>query len=157
VAAIIADVMPSVHWHGDPAEAFLFHRTQEIAGILASVQTRRGDRCGVETAFKSEAGFFRRVIERADHEVFAVMAARTAGQSFILVRQPLHHLRPGNVGAQLATGFRYGFDGRERRHQSPKTDSMGPPIKTSMGNPSIRTRTVAASIGIAPGKACESA
>ncbi len=96
------------------------------------MQTRFCNRHRIEAAFESEAGFLRCVVKSADYEVFAVMSLRTPRQSFILGSKPLDNFSPRNVCPE----FRMGENAEECNptDQVPKSDSIGPPIKTSMGS-----------------------
>jgi hypothetical protein len=62
------------------------------------------------------------------------MALRTPRQFIVLVRKPLNDFRPWDVGMQLRIERCCENENREREYQSPKTDSIGLPIKTSMGS-----------------------
>jgi len=96
------------------------------------MQTGLCDRCCIEAAFESEAGFFRCVIKSADNEVFTIMPLRTPPQFFVLMREPLDNFRPGDVRSESRTSENAA--GRKAGDQVPKSDLTGPPIKTSMGS-----------------------
>ena len=98
------------------------------------MQPRLCNRRRVKAALETKTRFLRRVIERAHDEVFTVVPLRTPRQFVVLVRKPLQDFRPWDVGVQLRIERCYDNETREREDQSPKTDSIGPPIKTSMGN-----------------------
>ena len=134
VSTVVTNIIASVHWCNDPAEAFLLHRAQKIAWILSPAQTGFCNSRRIEAAFESEAGFFRCVIKSTDYEVFAVMSFRTPRQSFILMREPLDNFRPRNVCSEFRIGCAQTTKGCNPSDQSPKSDSIGPPIKTSMGS-----------------------
>ena len=55
----------------------------------------------IETAFESEAGFFRCEIKCADYEVLAVMSLRTPRQFFVLICEPLDNFGPRDVRPEL--------------------------------------------------------
>ncbi len=60
------------------------------------------------------------------------MSLRTPRQPFILIRKPLDYFRPRDVRSEFTTSEN--AEGRNPGDQVPKTDSIGPPIKTSMGS-----------------------
>ena len=64
--------------------------------------------------------------------VLAVVTLGAPGQFFVLMGQSLHHFRPWNVRAQLRIAR--GENGQTANDQSPKTDSIGPPIRISIGS-----------------------
>ena len=98
------------------------------------MQPRFRNRRRVKDALESKTRFLRCVIKRAHDEVFTVMSLRTPRQFVVLVRKPLHDFRPWDVGVQLRIERRCENETREREDQSPKTDSIGPPIRISMGS-----------------------
>src|SRR6188472_2042158 len=126
------NVIAPVDRCNNPAKAFLLHRAKKIARIFSSAQTTFCDRGRVKSAFECEARFFRSVIESADYEVFTVMSLRTPRQLFVLIRKPPDNFRPRNVRSEVGTSEN--AEGRNPADQSPKSDSIGPPIKTSMGS-----------------------
>lgn len=132
IAAVIANVISIVNRRPNSAEAFLFYRAQKIARILSALQSGFRDWSCIKAALESETRFFWCVIERAHDEVFAVMSLRTPRESVVLVRKPLHDFRPWDVGVQLR--IERCKENRERDDQLPKTDSIGPPIRISMGS-----------------------
>ena len=62
------------------------------------------------------------------------MSLWTPREFVVLVRKPLHDFRPWDVGVQLRIERCCENEKRERDDQSPKTGSIGPPIKISMGS-----------------------
>src|SRR5439155_22567302 len=129
---VVTNVISSVHRGNDPAEAFLFHRAQKVTRVFSPAQTTFCNWGCVESAFEREAGFLRRVIKSTNYEVIAVMSLRASRQSFILIRKPLDNFRPRDVRSEFATSE--SAEGRNPGDQVPKSDSTGPPIKTSMGS-----------------------
>src|ERR1043166_209563 len=93
--------MTTVDRRDDPADAFLLHRAQEIARISSSSQPGLRHRRRVESAFKCKPGLHRRVIKRADDEIFARVSARAIREFFIFDLETLHDLRPWNFRARL--------------------------------------------------------
>jgi len=96
------------------------------------MQSRFYNRGRIEAAFESEAGFLRCVIKSTDYEVFAVMTLGTSRQFFILIRKSLDNFRPRNVRSKFRTSENAA--GRKPGDQLPKSGSIGPPIKTSIGS-----------------------
>ena len=134
IAAIVANVISAVHGRRNSPEAFLFYGAQKIARILSPLQSGfRYWRC-IKPALESETRFFWCVIDRAHHEVFAVVSLRTPREFVVLVRKPLNDFRPWDIRVQLRIERRREDENRERDDQLPKTDSFGPPIKISMGS-----------------------
>src|SRR5262245_32388311 len=130
-AAIVTNVMMSVNRRHDSADALLFYRAKKIAGIFPSAQAGLCYWCCIKAALKGETGFFRCVIERTHNEILAVVTLGAPGQSFVLICQSLHDFRPWNVRANLQ---RPSGQNRDCSNQSPKTDSIGPPIRISIGS-----------------------
>ena len=132
IAAVVTNVIAPVDWRNDPAEAFFLHRTQKVTRVFSPAQTMFCNWGCVKSAFEREAGFLRSVIKSTDYEVFAVMSLRAPRQSFILIRKPLDNFRPRDVRSESGTSEN--AEGRNPADQVPKSDSIGPPIKTSMGS-----------------------
>jgi hypothetical protein len=61
------------------------------------------------------------------------VSLRTPRQFVVLVRKPLHDFRPRDVRMQLRIDRRDENKTRESEVQLPKPDSIGPPIRISMG------------------------
>src|SRR5205814_10023232 len=101
ISAVVANVIVAVDRRNYSAKPFLFDRAKEIASVGSTVHSRFCDRCRVETAFESETGFHRRVIESTDDEVVAVVTLRTPRQLLIFRGKTLHDFRPWNVCTQL--------------------------------------------------------
>ena len=134
IAAVVANVISAANGRRNSAEAFLFYRAQKVARILSPLQSGLRSRRRVKAALGSETRFFWCVIERAHDEVFAVVSLQAPRQFVVLVRKPLHHLRPRDIPIELRIARRDENKTGEREDQSPKTDSIGPPIKISMGS-----------------------
>jgi len=132
IAAVVTNVIAPVDWRDDPAEAFFLHRTQKVTRISSPAQTAFCNWGCVKSAFKREAGFLRRVIKGTDYEIFAVMSLRTPRQSFVLIRKPLDNFRPRDICSE--SGRSENVESRDSCDQVPKSDSIGPPIKTSIGS-----------------------
>ena len=98
------------------------------------MQPRFRNRRRVKAGLESKTRFLRCVIKRAHDEVFTVVSLGTPRQFVILVRKPLDDLRPWDVGVQLRIERCCENETRKREDQSPKTDSIGPPIRISMGS-----------------------
>ena len=62
------------------------------------------------------------------------MSLRAPRQFIIFIREPLDDFRPRDVGAEVPTERWQKNKTRKREDQSPKTDSIVPPTKTSMGS-----------------------
>src|SRR6266513_1276691 len=124
--------MSPVNRRSNSADAFLFHGAQKIARIFSAVQSGLSNRSRVKAALKSKSPFLWCVIERAHDEVFTVVSLRTPRQFVVLIREPLHNLRPRDVRIQVRIEGCCENENCEREDQSPKTDSIGPPIKLSM-------------------------
>ena len=86
----------------------------------------------IEAAFESKSGFFRCVIKSANDEVFAVMSLRTSRQFFVFRRKTFDNFKPGDVRPDFRTSE--DAECRKPGDQMPKSDSIGPPIKISMGS-----------------------
>src|SRR5437763_15711930 len=99
-AAIVPDVIQAVDRCGDAAESFFLYRGKELARIAPSTQTARCDRRHIETALSGEARFHRRVIKCANDEVSSGVTLRSAGQRFVLAREPDLRFRPWNIREQ---------------------------------------------------------
>src|SRR4029079_5932717 len=100
-SVVVRNVISSVNRRSNSTEAFLFYRAQKIARIFSPVQPGFRDRCRVKAAFESKTRFLRRVIERADDEVLTIVSLRTSRKFVIFVREPLHNLRPWDVGTSV--------------------------------------------------------
>src|SRR2546430_8615574 len=98
------------------------------------MQSRFCDRRCIKAALKSETRLNWRVVECADDEVLTVMPLRTVRQVFIFVRQPLYNFRPRNVRAKLWASRSQNAEACDLRDQSAKTESIGPPIRISIGS-----------------------
>ena len=90
-------------------------------------------RC-VKAALESKTRFLWCVIERAHDEVLTVMSLWAPRQFIVLIRKPLHDLGPWDVRMQLRIERGYETETHEREDQLPKTDSIGPPIRISIGS-----------------------
>jgi len=98
------------------------------------MQSGLGDERCIKTPLEGETRFLRCVIERAYDEVFTVMSLRASRQFVVFIGKPLHDFLPWDVGAQRRSGRCCKNETPERKDQSPKTDSIGPPIRISMGS-----------------------
>lgn len=61
------------------------------------------------------------------------MTLRTPREFFIFLRQTPHDFGPGYVGSNVGQDRQQACERDAARNQSPKTESIGPPINISMG------------------------
>ncbi len=98
-ASIVTNVIAAVDRRCDSPVTLFHHRTKKITRISSAAQPRFAYSSRVKAALESESAFFRRVVERADDEIFAGVTLRTPEEFFIFVGKTLHHFRPRNVSA----------------------------------------------------------
>ena len=123
----------AVNRRDDPTVTFLFHRTQKIARISATAQSGLRHSSRVEATFQSEPGFLRRVIKRADDEIFAGMTLWSSRELGVFISETLNNLRPRNVRSRRRQD-RHRTDGGDEDDYSPKKSTAGPPSKIWIGN-----------------------
>src|SRR5438132_5139862 len=99
IAAGVTDVIAAVERCNDSTESLFLNRTKKITRISSAAQPRFAYSSRVKAALESESTFLRRVVERADDEIFAGVTLRTTGEFFIFVGKTLHHFRPRNISA----------------------------------------------------------
>lgn len=133
IAAAVTKVIAAIDRLAQPAEAFFSHQNKKVARIFSSTQSRPRHRCRIEAALERKTGFHRRVVKRADDEVFAVMPLRTPREFFIFLSKTPHDFGPWNVGSNIGQDRQRTRERDATRNQSPKTGSIGPPINISMG------------------------
>src|SRR5213592_3906408 len=118
-AAVVLNVIPAVYRNRNPAVAFFHYRAQKIARISPAAQPSFCHATCIETKVGRESGFFRRVVKRADNEIFPRVPARPPLESFVLDLQTLRNLGPWNVCVRALQDRQR--TGRERaRDQSAK-------------------------------------
>src|SRR6266446_9164460 len=98
-ASIVANVIAAVDRRCNSPVTLFHHRTKKITRISSAAQPRFAYSSRVKAALESESAFFRRVVERADDEIFAGVTLRTPDEFFIFVGKTLHHFRPRNISA----------------------------------------------------------
>src|SRR5260370_3467095 len=98
-ASIVANVIAAVDRRCDSPVTLFHHRTKKITRISSTAQPGFAYSSRVKAALESESTFLRRVVERADDEIFAGVTLRVPGEFFIFVGKTLHHFRPRNISA----------------------------------------------------------
>ena len=109
-AAIVTNIVATVHRRRNPAITFLSYGLQKIARIGVAVQSRFGDSGRIEPALECEPRFLGRIIKRADDKIFARVTTWPARQFVIFGSEALRNLRPWDFGRC----FRNDREGAER-------------------------------------------
>src|SRR5438105_2854678 len=92
--------MPAVHRYGNLSKTFFHYRAQEIPRIFSAAKSGLCDWRRVESACPSKTRFHRRVVQRANHEVFTGMSLRPRCELIVLIRYASLNFRPWNIRIQ---------------------------------------------------------